>query len=366
MIRLRFLFILLIISLLPGCFNNQEQVRIGFIGCLSSEFYTLGLSAKNGAQFAIEEANNRKNNNFHYELLPRDCYTGEQALATLHEFRLLDVNVIIGPLMSTNVQTYLPMANDNHLLLISPTATSNQFTGLNDALLRNVADHNTYAAITAEYILKQGKNQRVVILQDEENISYTEDWKNTFVNTYDRSKANVKVIAYNSLYNPDNDTLIANALRLSPDVIIMISNEPDTIQFAQYLKRNDIQLTLIATESTASESFIISGGPAVENIIHTQFYDRKNTSERFIQFNKDYEEQFHSKASFPAYSAYDAANMAITAIEEAPESTIKESILAIKTFNGVLGEIVMDEFGDTRGTIFLTQIKNGKFVPLEH
>ena len=366
MIKLRSIFILLIISLLPGCFSNQEQVRIGFIGCLSSEFYTLGLSAKNGAQYALEKANNRKQNNFHYELVPRDCYTGEQALATLHEFRLLDVNVIIGPLMSTNVETYLPMANDNHLLLISPTATSNQFTGLNDALLRNVADHNTYAAITAEYILKQGESQRVVILQDEENISYTEDWKNTFINAYDKSKANVKVIAYNSLYNPDNDTIIANALRLSPDVIIMISNEPDTIQFAQYLKRNNIHLTLIATESTASDNFIISGGSAVENIIHTQFYDRKSTSEHFLQFNADYKKRFRSTPNFPAYSAYDAVNIAITAIEKAPKNTIKESILAIKAFDGVLGEIIIDEFGDTRGTVFLTQIKNGKFVPLEH
>lgn len=366
MIRLKLLFILLIISLLTGCFNSQKNIRIGFIGCLSSEFYALGITAKNGALLALEDANKKKENNFHYELVSRDCYTGEQALATLHEFRLLDVGVIIGPLMSTNVQNYLPMANNNDLLLISPTATSNQFTGLDDALLRNVADHNTYAAITAEYILKQGKNQRVVILQDEENISYTEDWKNTFVNAYDKSRANVKVIAYNSLYNPDNDTIIANALRLSPEIIIMISNEPDTIQFTQYLKKHNIDITLIATESTASEKFITVGGQAVENIIHTQFYDRKNTSERFHQFNTDYQKRFRSKPNFPAYSAYDAANIAITAIEEAPKSTIKESILTIKTFEGVLGEIVIDEFGDTRGTVFLTQIKNGKFVPLKN
>lgn len=354
--------IALLLGVLLGC-SEEKPIRIGFVGCLTGENVDLGEAARNGALLAIEDVNKSTLNESKYELVVRDCKKGERVLETINEFKLLDINIIIGPLTSSNALHYLPFAEKAGLLLISPTATSNLLTGKKDNFIRIVADNNTYAKEAADYIKTQKHISKIVVMQDKTNSDYTTNWKNTLLNELLDENVKLKVMEYNSEYMTDYKTLMDRALRYTPDLIVLISKATDVVKFAQYMASNNKKVPILSTEWSASEALLELGGRNVEGIYHTQFYDRESVNSEFLEFKDNYRQLFKREADFSAISSYDATKIAINALMNTTNDDYKSS-LEDKLFMGLQHEIFIDENGDSNGYVFITKIVNGQFNQL--
>ncbi|MCG7496259.1 ABC transporter substrate-binding protein [Vibrio sp. Of7-15] len=358
----RKLIIAFLISIFTGC-GEADLIRIGFVGCLTGENVDLGEAARNGALLAVEDANQSKLSENKYELVVRDCKKGDQILETLTEFKLLDIDIVVGPLTSSNALQYLPFAESKGLLLISPTATSSRLTGKNDNFIRIVADNNTYAKEAAGYIKAQSDIESIVILQDEMNSDYTTNWKNTLLTDLSGSRVKAKVIEYNSKYMTDYKTLMDRALNHQPEMIVLISKATDVVRFAQHMENDNQTIPILSTEWSASEALLELGGRTVEGIYHTQFYDRESVTKDFLAFKESYRRMFKREADFSAISSYDATTIAISSLSNRDGSNNKRKIVD-RSFMGLQHEIAIDENGDSNGYAFITQIINGQFHQL--
>jgi branched-chain amino acid transport system substrate-binding protein len=154
-------------------------------------------------------------------------------------------------------------------------------------------------------------------------------------------------------------------LRSKPDGILILANSVDAAMLSQHLRQLDSSIRIAASEWAATEQLIELGGRAVEGIMIAQFLDRQSTQKEYLDFRKNYSERFGKAPGFAGMTAFDATNVVLDAIErQASGQTLKQSLLARKTFPGAQAPVVFDAFGDSLRETFLTTVKDGSFVLL--
>ena len=141
----------------PAC-APKSPIAIGFIGGLSGKFSDLGTATRNGALLAIENANDaggvegRKLVLFEQD----DKQSSETALLAMEEFKKQGVVAVVGPSTSSIAVAVTPVANQNHLLLVAPTATTNKLSGKDDYFMRSVGDAAFYGRAAAQRVWARG------------------------------------------------------------------------------------------------------------------------------------------------------------------------------------------------------------------
>jgi len=65
-------------------------------------------------------------------------------------------------------------------------------------------------------------------------------------------------------------------------------------------------------------------------------------------------------------AGYDAATVIMDALAGRNKGeSLKDAIRAMGVFQGLQRKIVLDRFGDSAGSTYMTVVKNRRFVPLE-
>ena len=69
---------------------------------------------------------------------------------------------------------------------------------------------------------------------------------------------------------------------------------------------------------------------------------------------------------FRSVFGYEAAQVLFAALSRSEDrKNLKEAILSIRTFKGLQGNIVIDQYGDPERVRFLSVIRDGKFITAE-
>lgn len=94
-----------------------------------------------------------------------------------------------------------------------------------------------------------------------------------------------------------------------------------------------------------------------------QNFNRDSTASRYQAFYRAYRERFHRKPGFGGTIAFGVTNMILDALTQRqnPQS-IKETILAVRCFEGVQEPIIFNEFGDIKRNTFITVVRDGQFI----
>lgn len=86
-------------------------------------------------------------------------------------------------------------------------------------------------------------------------------------------------------------------------------------------------------------------------------------------FLEDYETKFGKESPWEVISAnaYDGMNLVAMAIEEAGYDAdgIRDYLYAVENYNGVAGELTINDDGDALKGFHLMEIKDGEFIKLE-
>lgn len=91
------------------------------------------------------------------------------------------------------------------------------------------------------------------------------------------------------------------------------------------------------------------------------------SSELQKTFLKEYDAQYHKEPSADAALGFDAYRLALNAIERAASldtEKIRDALAATVDFEGVAGNITLDENGDATKSAFIKTVKDGKFTYL--
>ncbi len=363
------ILILFVYILLIAC-SPKEPVRIGFLGGISGRSADLGVAGRNGAMLAIEQKNAAGGiKGQPVELVVKDDEQNpETARRAVAELISRNIELVIGPMTSSVAAAVMPQINSSKTILLSPTVTTTELTGKDDRFLRVIADTSSYASKSANFQYMNQKHRTVAALYDQGNRSYTESWLNDFRREFEKLGGRILLVRS---FNSGTDTVFHDTakelLAVKPDAVLILANAVDAALVCQQIRKLSRQQAIVTSEWASTERFIELAGAAAEGVHVAQFVDRNNQSPRYLAFIKAYKERFGGQEpGFAGMAGYDTALVAMEALEQrASAQSLKETIIARKTFEGSQQQITIDRFGDANRKNYITEVRNGHFVTLE-
>lgn len=358
--------ILIFLALLWYCSSSSKApVKIGLMVTLTGKYPELGREIRDGAFLAIEEIN--KNGGIRgrkLQLLIKDN-KGDREVAKSNylEFINEDVIAVIGPATSTTARAILPLIDMHRLLTISPTVSATEFSFRDDYFISLEPNNRQFGETFAKYIRENLKPKRIVIIVDEINPVYTMDFAGSFIKNLDKDTF-IKTISFRE-GSTDFDFMIRNALRHEPDLILLVTDAFNSAILTQKIKNFKPQIKIAISPWGRGHVFLHHTGYISEGVFSVGFYDESYKEESFLKFKDKFIKIFGYSPESYAINGYNAVMIIKEAIlNGADRNTIREKILNV-SFNGLLGEIKINRYGDTETKPFVVIVRNGIFEKLE-
>ena len=352
-----------------GACGPKPDIRIGFLGGLSGKFSDLGTSTRNGALLAVEQVNAAGGIDGRKLVMVEqdDKQNNEQAVIAMAELKKQGVVAIVGPSTSSIAMAVSGKANEEKLLLIAPTATTNKLTGKDDYFLRSVGDASLYGRLAAQMHFEKRGMRSVALILDMANADYTESWAQPYADEFSRLGGKVLAMQrFKSTDNPDHQAIAKGLLAAKPQMVVTVASSVDSALLAQRLKQLQPELSLAGAGWASTERLIELGGSSVEGMLFEQYFDRFDSSPKYQRFLDSYKARFKAEPGFGAVLAFDAANMVIAGLGKASEpSALKSTILGIGSFEGVQNRVALDTFGDATRSVYFGIVKDGAFAKLD-
>lgn len=351
---------------LSGC-APEGPIRVGFIGGLSDRNSDNGQSGQNGVILAVEQFNRAGGlNGRMVELVSRDDAQDKATAArSANELVEAQVEAVIGPFTSSMAAVIVPITGKAGILEISPTITSMDFYGKDDNLIRINRTTHDNARDYARVLMSRGQ-RRIAVAYDLRNRNFTESWLKEFRTAIQAAGGSLAAeVPYESAPDAPFDTVVADMVKAAPDGLFFISGALDVARLAQQARKQAPRLPIGASEWAATEQLVELGGSVVEGLLIVQNYNHEDTSPRFREFSDAYFKRFQRNPGYSSVSAYDAAQVLLTAMKErASNEPLKAALLRAGPYQGLQQEIKFDANGDTHRTVYFTEIRDGRYVQL--
>lgn len=351
--------------LLCAC-GEKPPIRLGYIGGVSGRTADLGIGGRNGVQLAVEQLNARGGiDGRQVELLLKDDEAkperGRQMMRELLEAR---VQAIIGPMTSNVAEAVVPMATEAGVLMVSPTVTSNAFSGKDDQFFRVVAASAYHAAGMASFLLEKRRIKRLNVVLEMGNKAYTESWFASFEKSYVAAGGQVtKAVRYTAAADFDFSGPAAAALEGRPEGIVLVTSAVDAALLVNQLRQRRVSAQIITTEWAGTGKLTELGGANVEGVFSPQYFDGNSRLPAYVAFRDACRQRFNRDPGFPEIAGFNAAQVAIAALRERQDKeTPKQALLRLRRFDGLQETLSFDDFGDVQNLTFFTVIKDGRYV----
>lgn len=350
-----------------GC-SKPQPLRIGFLGGLSGRVADLGIGGRNGAQLAVDELNAGGGiEGRPLELMVRDDEQDvDVAGRQLKEMADAGVSLVIGPMTSSIAVALAAQSPALGLALVSPTSTTPELSGKDDAFFRVISDAPRGARQQVEYLFAQG-HRSIAAIADHQNKAFSGSWTEAALRRFEELGGRALLdVSYRSSPGLNHDEIAQQLAATSADAVLIVANAADTAVLMQQLRRRD-QRTLLATSSWAgTEQLIRLGGRAVEGAIVPQYFDRDSKAPAYRRFAESFRQRFGEAPGYPAVNGYDAVMLGAEGLRRRGSGqSLQQALRSVRQLSGLQRTLTLDEFGDSNAPLYLTRVRDGQFVPIE-
>lgn len=360
-------YIILILFLLSAC-GPKPAVKLGFLGVLSGKLGDLGQSGRDGAVIAVHEINEAGGiNGRTVELLVEDNQLDDRICREKAEL-LIDsgISALIGPMTSDMSIACLPLFNKAEIPMISPTASTPKLSGIDDYFLRvNPADDSEGKEL-ARYAAESLDSSRVAVIYDMLNSSFTEGVYMQFKTSLDSiKKTEIRPFPFKSDDLPDFSGLVDSVLDMNPDTVLIIASSVDTGTICQQINKTGKKVYILATGWAMTDELIRQGGTGVEGIVFNHYHNNNSTAAAYLEFAGRFRSRYNREPDFISVLGYNAVMVWARALLTAQDAgSVKQKITEIGVFEGLQGEISIDQYGDAQLERHYITVKDGVFVDL--
>jgi len=367
-IKVREILVISVILITAAC--QKQPVKIGFIGCITGKCSDLGLSAKNGVLLARDFLNGQGGiNGRDIEIIIRDnAMDPDKTVEAVKMLKAEGVVAIIGPLTSTAAMAAAEEAEKEKILLLSPSATTDALTGVDDWFFRIQPPNSYETRNIAAYIMENIKPKKIAAFIDLSNSSYTINWYESLrrdLSSY--HQVTLIPMKFDSRNEVSYYSLVRGLEIKEPDCVILIVNGLDAALICQQIKKMKMELPVISCIWAKTKEFIYNAGASGEGVIFFQHYDENNSEPGYLEFKNLYRKKYRSNPDYAALSTFEALLVIQQALSFDPdEKHLKETIIRKKDFQGLQGTISFSPQGDPLYNAApekkLVLVRNGAFV----
>ncbi|MBA7568799.1 hypothetical protein ES708_10534 [subsurface metagenome] len=362
------ILLILLLAGATGC-RKADPIKLGFVGGLTGRFSDLGTAGRNGALLAVKEANERGGiNGRAIELITRDDKQDPTvAVQADRELIAAGVTAIIGHMTSTMTLAALSLINEEQVLMVSPTTSTEELTGIDDYFFRVSATYKEETESLADHAFHTRGLREIAALYDLANRGYTEGFYQNFKEEFEKLGA---TIIFSKGFTSGKDlsfsTLADEILSTEADAMLIVAGALDTAMICQQLRKKYFNGVIIPCGWAMTPELISHGGSAVEGLVISQQFDRNSTAPDYLHFKSDYRSRFGNEPNFASVHAYNAVNVILEALSiDSNPDNLKRTIIAKKTFTGLQRDFEIDRYGDAHSQRILLTIRNGQFTRID-
>jgi len=267
-----FIILTLIFVTFISCGKKEDTIKVGLVVGLSGKYSVLGSGVRDGVILAFEEIK-YKVNNLHIKLIQKDDMQDEkQDQKVINELLKEDVKIIIGNATSSMTAVSIQQLKKHQdILLMSATASSQDFSHLDDNFLRIQVEHSKKRYKALLKYLHKHKHKNVFVIYDSKNLSYAKGYFHFFQDMIVQTGGN-KFVASVDL-NTNYEDILKKLKSTKHDLILIVGNSVDTANILQYIRLHGINTKVLASGWAKTIDFIQNGGKAVEGVIFSTGYD---------------------------------------------------------------------------------------------
>ena len=351
------------LAALCGC-QPTTTIKVAFIGGLSGHVSELAIDGRNGAQLAVETLNARSGPR--YELhVHDDSRSATGAAATIDAVADEGDAFAVGPMTSMVAKEMLPEATKRQLVLISPTANSDELSGADDWFFRVIPPAGPGAEQIADAAISRGLRSASV-MAEWRNRSYSESFTQRFSARFQtQGGAPANVVRYETDQNPDYPKIAEQLVSTHPRLVLLVCGAVDASIVAQQVRRLDADVQIAMASWAANVQLLQLGGRAIEGALVLQALDLDSPEPAYVEFRKRFVDRFGNAPSQAAVFSYDATMLGAEALRrKSDRQSLRDVLRAPGEWQGLQQPVVLDHFGDSIQRFHLSEVRKGRFVML--
>lgn len=360
---------------LAGCASgggdtNGDTVKIGLNYELSGQVSTYGTSLVNGIEFAVKEINAKGGVlGKQIELIKVDNKSlGEEAANVSSRLATRDkVVAILGPATSGNVKAALPPAEENKVPLISASSTADDVTVDSNGKVREyvfkTCFSDSFQGVTmANFAAKELGHLKTAILRDN-----TSDYSQGLTNAYKETYAGLggEIVAEEAYQAKDTDfkTLLTTIKASNPDVLFVPGYYEEVGLIIKQARELGLDVPVLGADGFDSPKLLeIAGAENLNGTYYSNHYTSSDTSPDVVAFRDAFNKEFGNDPDAFNALGYDMAYMVADALERAGEvdrEKLKEALATTKNFDGITGNLTIDDFHNPIKAVTILEVKDG-------
>jgi len=334
--------------------TDLTEVRIGLLGPLEGSILSpQGNQMLQGAVLAMEEANEKGGyNGIPFRILPHND-VGLWGAAANEVVKMDDEKVwaFIGTIDDINTHVALRVALKLELPMVNtgdpdPTLTETRIPWM----IRCIADDRQSSYALVNYVYGQKGHSRVAVLRANNRYGRV-----GIMEFRDAALRDGYPLVLEIRYD-DGETSFTTQIHAKETALILLQ-----------MREMGMKQPVYGCDRLMSPVFLDIAGKEAEGIVTTCQYNPTLDMPNLVAFNKNYEKRFGLKPDVFAAHAYDGMNIIIDAIHIAGlnRALMRDVMTDMKTFQGyqgITGEIIFDASWNDIGSIWMTEVRDGKFV----
>ena len=348
--------------------DGNAKITIGAISPFSGEGANYGKAARTAIDLAVDEINAQ--GGVHGKKLvviyeddkgtPKDAISAFQKLATVDK-----VPAILGPFYSSNVLACAPVADQTKVVLITPTATSDNIRNAGQFVFRVCPSNDAQSRTIAEFAVKRLNLKTAFILY--RNVDYGVTLRDAFEKAFKGLGGTVVGVEAVPAEATDVRAQLTKVKAVSPDFIFAAVHYPEGSAILRQGKELGIPAVVIGTDGGYDPELLRRAGDAADGSYWVTIgWGDENSNPAVAKFKKAYRDRYGEDPGVYSGLFYDATQVLAKALSAAPETDgpgVQKAIVTT-TYEGPTGLTKFDSAHDVDKPFTLYKVQKGQFVPV--
>ena len=351
----------------PQVDDKSDAISIGVVLPLTGHLAAAGELMKQGFDLALGEINNGQPGSPQFKfIIEDDASTPEGAVAAFNKLIHEDgVSVILGPATSSATEAAFPIAGENRIVAISPTAGKRGLGAISDFVFRIPLATDVVVAKGIPVTHAKLGYQRVATMYDETD-GFSTDRDKALQETF--TVNGIEVLTTEIFRSGDTDfsAQLTRIQALNPDAIFVSALPPEKPLILVQADALGISVPFIVSSLTNVE--VAAAGAAAEGAITFIEWLPTDDSPENQAFVKNYSATYGMEPNVFAAASYVTVYILAEAIQNAQSTdsvSVRDALSNIMDFDTVFGKFSFNADGDAVYAPGVLVVKDGTLQPFE-
>lgn len=351
----------------PALCVAGDTIKFGIAGPHSGDLASYGIPSANAAKLVIDKVNaNGGINGKKIEILQEDdVCKPEIATNTATKLVSSGVEVVLGHICSGATIAAMPIYTDAGILVMSPSATSDELTlsGKYPNFFRTIAPNAAQSPAMIDFAINKLGLKKIAIIHDKGDYGkpLAEGAK-----AYVEKTGKGKVVLFEGITPGamDYSAIVQKIKESGAEVVVYGGYHPEASKIVSIMNKKRLKTKFVSDDGVKDDTFIKVAGPDAEGVYATGPQDN-SANPLSLKAKDEHKAAFGSDPGAFFDNAYAATMVMLNAIEKAKSTKLADmkKVLETEKVDTPVGAINFDAKGDAIGVGFsMYVVEKGKYV----